>query len=235
MKREDLKLLLKLQDIEMGIKRLERTALKLKDEEEKFRKEISKLEEEEASILLDLKRLNEEAKKINDEILICREGIKRAESRLNMVRKAQEYKALLREKAKCEDRIIKLNERLKKLEMDRKEKESTYASQKKTFERKYRELKEEIEHIVFEKESISRKLENLKREEAKIREEISTQALREYDFLKREVEHPVIVPIISFGACGGCGMRLPATLYSKAVSGQIVKCPNCARILYYEA
>ncbi|SNZ14391.1 zinc ribbon domain-containing protein [Hydrogenobacter hydrogenophilus] len=234
-KKEELRLLLDLQELEINIKKLEKLIQKLIQEEVELRKQLAHVEQEEATLLLELKKLDDEIRQTNQEISICMEGIKRAEERLSKVRKAQEYKALLREKARYEDCVIKLKDQLKLLQAERKQKEQTYKNQKKNLEVKHRELKEKLEEISLESELTKGKLEQLKQERNKLINHIPEHALREYENLKSSLELPVIVPVVSFGACGGCGMKLPSSLYSKVMLGEVVICPNCARLIYYEA
>jgi|GEM_PF-727975 len=233
--KEELKLLLNLQELEINIKKLEKLTQKLTQEDVELRKQLAQVEQEEAMLLLELKKLDDEIRQTSQELSICMEGIKRAEERLNKVKKVQEYKALLREKARYEDCVIKLKDQLKLLQTEKKQKEQTYTKQKKNLEVKYRDLKEKLEDISLESELTKRNLEQLKQERFKLINRIPKHALKEYENLKSSLELPVIVPVVSFGACGGCGMKLPSSLYSKVMLGELVICPNCTRIIYYEA
>ncbi len=234
-KKEELRLLLDLQDLEINIKKLEKLIQKLTQEEVELRRQLAHLEQEEATLLLELKNLDDEIRQTHYEISICEEGIKKAEEKLKKVKKAHEYKALLREKAKYEDCVIKLKDRLKLLQAEKKQKEQAYRIQKKNIETKYKETKEKLEEISLDSELTKRKLQQLEQEKEKLIHHIPEGVLRKYENLKSSLELPVIVPVVSFGACGGCGMKLPSSLYSKVMLGEVVTCPNCARLIYYEA
>jgi len=232
--KEELKLLLELQETQMSIEKLEKALLRIEKEKENYLYELSKIEEEEALELLEINKIDEEIANAKEEISFCEENIKRTEKRLNLVKKAEEYKALLREKARFEDRIIKLRERLKELQRLKKERQEAYERKKKELERKQKEIKEELKDLDLEKERLIKRLEEVKLKERELLNTLPHSVISKYEELKTKIEPPVIVPIVSFGACGGCGMKLPAYLYSKAVRGEIIFCPNCGRILYYE-
>ncbi len=84
-------------------------------------------------LLLELKKLDDEIRQTSQELSICMEGIKRAEERLNKVKKAQEYKALLREKARYEDCVIKLKDQLKLLQTEKNRRNKLIQSKRKTW------------------------------------------------------------------------------------------------------
>lgn len=227
-------MLLNLQEKEMDMERLEKSLRKLKEEEGLLRRELLNLEQEEAHLLINLRRMDEGIESIREEIIRCKDGIKRAEKRLNLVKKADEYKALLREKAKYEDCVIKLTEKLKNMETEKEDAQAKYQETMKEIKRKYREIKDNIEDINMQADKTVRKLYQLKEQVSELRNTIPSNVLLEYDSLKSELGGEVIVRAINFGVCGGCFVKLPAALYSKLMMGEIVRCPNCGRFVCYE-
>jgi uncharacterized protein len=72
---------------------------------------------------------------------------------------------------------------------------------------------------------------------AKAREEAAAdvEALRQYDFVRRQVKRfPIIVPLAE-GKCQGCHLRVPTDVESAVRKGtEIVRCASCGRILFLE-
>ncbi|MFN3813243.1 MAG: zinc ribbon domain-containing protein [Aquificaceae bacterium] len=227
-------ILLDLQEKEISIERLETSLIKLKEEEDLLRMELLNLEQEEAHLLINIRRVDEDIESTREEIVKCKDGIKRTENRLNLVKKANEYKALLREKAKYEDCVIKLTEKLRRMEMEKKEAQAKHQETTRELKRRYREIKDNMEDVNLQADKTVKKLYELKEQVGKLRNAIPGDVLLEYDNLRREFGGEVIVRAINSGVCGGCFMKLPAALYSKLMMGEIVRCPNCGRFVCYE-
>lgn len=54
-----------------------------------------------------------------------------------------------------------------------------------------------------------------------------------YEFIRNRLEHPVIVPVDD-GICSGCNIAIPPQTYIELQMGQqILSCPNCQRLIYW--
>ncbi|MEM7735870.1 MAG: hypothetical protein AAF267_08770 [Deinococcota bacterium] len=68
--------------------------------------------------------------------------------------------------------------------------------------------------------------------------DVKPSLLRQYDQIRGAKRGVAIVPITSGQTCGGCSARLPTHIVQKAMKGQSgkpLKCPNCGRMIYYDA
>ena len=75
-------------------------------------------------------------------------------------------------------------------------------------------------------------------EEAKRPEFVKTldeQIYHEYERIRERIPGPWVVNIYNDEACSGCYMKLPMhTVNNIMGKEQIIRCQNCARIVYYE-
>ncbi|MCX7990302.1 MAG: C4-type zinc ribbon domain-containing protein, partial [Aquificaceae bacterium] len=131
-----------------------------------------------------------------------------------------------------EDCAIKLGESLKKLEEELRALEREKEDRKPLKE--LAELEEELSDMRYSQSRLRGRLEELERELESLRSEVGGDFLQEYERLKRKHGLPIALPIDAFGACGSCGTKLPSALYSRLVSGEVVVCPSCGRLVYYE-
>lgn len=54
-----------------------------------------------------------------------------------------------------------------------------------------------------------------------------------YEFIRRRLEHPVIVPVDD-GICSGCNIAIPPQAFIELQRGQqILSCPNCQRLIFW--
>ncbi len=199
------------------------------DEMVKRKEELRKKREEVIKGIEDLKR---EIKNHKEMIEECKRGAKRAEDRLPLVKKAEEYKALLKEKAKNEDCVIKLTKGLKELEEKLKKLEEEREDKK--LLKHMQELEEELEDLRYTQSKLLNRLKELKEGLQKLKEEFEEEVVKEYDALKKRYSLPIILPADSSGSCANCGTKLPSALYSRLIKGEVVVCPSCGRLVYYE-
>ena len=71
----------------------------------------------------------------------------------------------------------------------------------------------------------------------KLREEASRLVpqpiFMRYEFIRKRLEHPVIVPVRE-GICSGCHIAVPPQSFIELQRGQqILSCPNCQRLIYW--
>lgn len=55
-----------------------------------------------------------------------------------------------------------------------------------------------------------------------------------YEFIRKRLEHPVIVNVED-GVCSGCHIAIPPQTFIELQTGQqILSCPNCQRLIYWD-
>lgn len=231
-KTDKLQKLLQLQQVELEIIRVQTALQKLLSQISDTSKKIEEIKGKRENIEKGIEELKKEIKRQKETIQECKEGAKRAEERLGLVKKVEEYKALLREKARYEDCVIKLTNSLKDLEEKLKKLQEERDDKK--FLRELQELEEELSDLRYSQSRLISNLDELRKEFQKLRENTESNIVQEYENLKKKYGLPIILSADSFGACTNCGTKLPSALYSRLIKGEVVICPSCGRLLYYE-
>lgn len=112
------------------------------------------------------------------------------------------------------------------------EAEAQYKSEKAAISSIQGEQIEKHAMLKGEKTKLEEKINRLKAERKVTLPAISTSDLSLYEQL-RKTRNGVAVAKISSRACGACGTTLTAALVqSTQLTGQIIRCPTCGRILY---
>ncbi len=231
---QDIDKLLKLQEIDLEIDRLEKLLKTIPEE-------IQKLKEEKENLIFKFEKINNdikhaEARKKEKELDIqtYEDRILKIQDALNRVKTNEEYKSLLREKAQLEETIMEIEDEILNImeEIEQLKKEKEELAKKLEIE------KEKIEKEIEEKEKLLKeteeKLSLLKKEREEFLKEISPQLLSRYELIKKKRGSKVIA-IVEDDTCTGCYMIIPPKVYSSLVKGeQLLTCPHCGRFLYYK-
>ena len=231
--REQIDMLVKLQDLDLDIEGIEEAKesypQRIEILREKFEKkeEITELNREK---LRDLEnnRLKEE-KVLEQEI----HNIRKSEEKLLSVKTNKEYQAVLKEieianesNSKREETILSileeidiqkrgLNEKEEELETVRKE----YEEEKIGLVEKLKEFEEQLSEKIKSKELLFSK--------------IDTELFKKYESIKSHRQGIAVVRAKD-GFCQGCNMDIPPQLYNEVQKGtDMVFCQNCNRILYW--
>lgn len=62
---------------------------------------------------------------------------------------------------------------------------------------------------------------------------IPVPVFQRYEFIRKRLEHPVIVEVED-GICSGCNIAIPPQTFIELQTGQqILSCPNCQRLIYW--
>ncbi|MBN2179517.1 MAG: hypothetical protein JW743_08840 [Deltaproteobacteria bacterium] len=232
--KEQILLLIKLQDIDSEIKRLAARKGYLPEEKERLEEEKASFEQgiEEEKQRLDV--LNQAHGDKEKELRGNIESATKTKGRLLEVKTNKEYEAMLKEieninkkNSSIEDEIINLLEEIEKAGAKLKEREGERVEYIKHNER-------DITKIDKELESIDSLLEKMLAEDAQCREIINPDLLKRYDVIKEKRNGQAVVPVWK-EVCGGCHMNIPPQLYIELQKYEKVRlCPNCNRIIYWE-
>ena len=231
---EVLDVLLKLQevDLELGRIKAEQDAIPAKLEEldiktNEYREEVARLEEE-----LKVQKLNirEAESKTQD----LDEKEKKYKGQLNTVKTNREYSALLteieavkREKQEIDDEVLKSMEKSESIE-------AKIDESKKTLDAYLEETKDSRDELTAKKKEFDEEIavEQQKRDNLVVR--IDKTILSFYEKIASSRPGTAVVPV-AFESCRGCHGMIPLQMINEVRKGdQIITCPNCGRILFYE-
>jgi predicted nucleic acid-binding Zn-ribbon protein len=230
---EQLQLLRKLQEVDLEIKAIEA-------DKQHYPMEINNLDEELTSAREVFKErgekielLEKERRQKEGDLELEQERMKRAQSKLYEVKTNKEYQALLAE-------IEALKEINSQREIEILEIMDEIDELKREYARMKKELFETEQKIGAEKKLLEENLGKVdgvlaskKRKRTLVAKKLSPELMALYQTLK-EKRRTAVVPA-RYGACQGCNMKIPPQMFNEVQKSQdIIVCPSCNRILYWE-
>jgi predicted nucleic acid-binding Zn-ribbon protein len=223
------------------LQKIDLTLRKIKEEKDRFPKEIKKLDERQG---IEKEKIQKEREKIESlekerrqkerHLSTEQEKIKRSEGRMFEVKTNKEYQALLSEieaikeaTSRVEEEILQILEEIDEV--------------KKDLSKREKEVTTTLEKIEREKKKIQEKMDQddgLWKEQKERREVLSkkleSNLFKLYNTLK-EKRQGVGVVNVRDETCQGCFVNIPPQMFIEVQkTNSIIRCPNCNRILYWE-
>jgi predicted nucleic acid-binding Zn-ribbon protein len=232
--RNQLELLWELQKIDLDLKHI-------KEERERYPREIKKLDER---MSIEKERLQTEKGKVDllekerrekeRQLGSSQEKIKKAEGRMSEVKTNKEYQALLTEietiksaSGREEEEILQLLEEIDELkkELSKREKEVAVLLEKIEGEKKMIQERMAQDEIAWKQQMERREV---------LSKQIESKLNKLYNTLK-EKRQGVGVVNVRHETCQGCFVHIPPQMFIEVQkNNEIIRCPNCNRILYFE-
>jgi len=232
--KEQIALLIDLQKIDQEIKTLnikkQTLPEKASELDQDFKARKEKAEEERQG----LEGLNKLHKEKESELKQGQEKLRKAKERLLEVKTNKEYQAMLTEidtveksNGRVEEEILVLYERID-------EKKGSVKSHEKDFGQYLAGYEEERRRIDEEIASIDGALEEQKKKFDSLVPGLRPELLRRYEMIKGR-RNGVAVVSARNAVCSGCNMNLRPQLYNELQrSEELICCPNCNRIIYWD-
>ena len=192
------------------------------------------LKQQQAVIQEKVDVLMEQKNRLENEIENDTQKVKKSKNKLMMVENTKEYHVMMREmdtmekmnRSREEERanlladLSDLEGRKDALQNDINELEATITAQQSTLDQELAEKRARIDVLDKEKKKAS--------------EAVPAPILTRYNFIRDRIPNPVIVPV-SEGVCQGCHVVIPPQAFIDLQKGeQILSCPNCLRIIFWE-
>ncbi len=232
--RKQLELLWELQKIDLALTAIredrERYPKEMKRLDEKCRIEKERIQKEKEKIEI----LEKERRQKEQQLSLEHDKIKRIESRMFEVKTNKEYQAFLTEIETAKEATSRQEEMILRL-MDEVD------EAKKNLARWENEVSATLEKIESERKLIQGKMAHddagwKKRMERRdhLSKEIESRLSKLYDTLK-EKRRGVGVVNVRNETCQGCFLNIPPQMYIEVQRNkQLIQCPNCNRILYWD-
>jgi predicted nucleic acid-binding Zn-ribbon protein len=234
MVKDQLQLLWKLQTLERQIEEartekaslplaLERLQGLLKAQEEKQEEEKRRIEE-----------FEKERIKMEGELEMEGERVRRSQLKLLEIKTNREYQALLLEieggkerNSQREEEIIKLLENIDQLKAD-------YASTVERAKKERVEIEDELAKVKDQMVTVEQDIVLWHQFREEILQGLAPEHLKRYNTLKVK-RNGIAVVLVKNEGCQGCYVNIPPQLYNEVQKyKEIILCPNCNRILYWE-
>jgi predicted nucleic acid-binding Zn-ribbon protein len=209
---------------------LEQAPLEVSGLEERF----ATLTEQRDRILDKLEHLHEQERRLAIEIDDDAARIKKSKNKLMQVGNTREYNAMLREMDNMEKSNRSREEEKLTLQEALQIENANLEETSRHYETLKAELEEKRDNLQTRMDAARRVLEELRKKRAGMGVEIPSPVFSRYEFIRRRLDHPVIVPV-NQGVCSGCHIAIPPQSFIELQRGQqILSCPNCQRLIYWD-
>lgn len=206
---------------------LPRTVAEIEAQRDALQAQHDKLKQEVEDLTTTKKRRELDQNEENDRA-------RKYDARLKDLKTNREYQALLREIGFAKKASGELSEEITRLEAELKTKQEALAEAK-------TQLGVKNDELAAKKKDVDKALKEVDKSftaEAKRRDElfgdIPKDLLSRYKLIRKRTN--LVVVNAKGGACQGCFMALPPQLFNQVRRGDtLYTCPNCHRILTYEA
>lgn len=225
--------LVDLQKVDDAIHSVKTELKKAPLELESLAQRFNTADEQRNKVLDKLAHIQEQQKRLNVEIDDDSVRIKKSKSKLMQVGNTREYHAMMREM----DSMEKLNRTREEEKLALLEELQLQTDNLAEIDLTYTAIKAELEvkrEGLQERMAVAEgKLLDLEKVRTTTAEGVPAPVFTRYEFIRRRLEHPVIVPV-DMGICSGCHIAIPPQAFIELQRGkQILSCPNCQRLIYW--
>lgn len=231
---EQVEQLVVLQKVDSEMIELERTLEAAPKQLQSLQEKKAYLQQQQDVIQEKINVLLEQKGRIEGEIENDAQKVKKSKNKLMLVENTKEYHAMMREMDNLEKTnrmreeekgnlladLSDLEGRKETLQKDIDELGATITAQQSTLDAEMAEKRARLDILDKEKKQAS--------------QAVPAPILVRYNFIRDRIPSPVIVPV-SEGVCQGCHIIIPPQTFIDLQKGeQILSCPNCQRIIYWE-
>ncbi len=231
---DQIKKLVELQEIDSEMIKLKERLVNAPKHLEELQASLSDIESQIEQTRERLDLLNQQKDKLKKDIEEDSHKIKKSKNKLMMVSNTKEYHAMMREM-----------DNLEKLNRFREEEMTNLIEDIQIHQEKMEELSKEEESfrdelavsqstLDSEMQKINKRITQLEKNRKKACANVPVPILSRYNFIRDKLNNPVIVSV-KRGVCTGCYISIPPQAFIEIQKGeQILSCPNCQRLIFWE-
>lgn len=225
--------LVDLQKVDDAIHAVKTDLKQAPQELDSLEQQFSVAEAQRNKVLDKLTHIQEQQKRLSLEIDDDSVRIKKSKSKLMQVGNTREYHAMMREM----DSMEKQNRSREEEKLALMEELQLQNDALAEVDRSYMALKAELdvkrEGLQERMDKSAAKLVGLEKTRSTTGSGVPQPVFMRYEFIRRRLDHPVIVPVQA-GICSGCHIAIPPQAFIELQRGQqILSCPNCQRLIYW--
>jgi predicted nucleic acid-binding Zn-ribbon protein len=209
---------------------LERLPGELKTEEAA----LEELQDQQAAGLQELEDLQKQRRDTETETAEMEDGITKSRGRLMEIKSNIEYKAMLKEIAFKEDQRDQRETRMLELLEQMEAQKQALAEIEAQIKERQDVLAEKSAAVAAAVKKLEERRAGLDEQRKKQRKGIPAQLLKRYEFI-RQRRNGTAIASVQEGVCFGCHMNiLPQQFIDLQKGEEILQCPHCQRILYWQ-
>ena len=209
---------------------LERLPGELKTEEAA----LEDLKAQQAAGLQELEDLQKQRRDAETETAEMEDGIKKSRGRLMEIKSNIEYKAMLKEIAFKEDQRDQRETRMLELLEQMEAQKLALAEIEAQVKERQDVLAQRSAVVAAAVKKLEERQAGLEVQRKKLRKGVPAQLLKRYEFI-RQRRNGTAIASVQEGVCFGCHMNiLPQQFIDLQKGEEILQCPHCQRILYWQ-
>jgi predicted nucleic acid-binding Zn-ribbon protein len=230
----ELSKLIEVQELDKVIQEVTGETERLPEELKTEETALEDLKAQQAAHLQELEDLKRQRRDTETEIAQMEDGIKKSRGRLMEIKSNIEYKAMLKEIAFKEDQRDKQETRLLEIMEQTEAKKRALAELEAQINERQAALAERSAAVAAAVKELEKRLKGLEEQRKKLRKVVPAQLLKRYEFIRQRRNGTAIAPVFD-GVCFGCHMNiLPQQFIDLQKGVEILQCPHCQRILYWQ-
>ena len=230
----ELSKLIDVQEIDKVIQEVTQGLSKLPEELRAGEAALEELKAAQTARLQELEDLQAQRRDTETEMADMEEGIKTSRQRLMEIKSNIEYKAMLKEIAFKEDQRDQRETRLLHLMELMEIQNRLIAEQQQQIEELEAALVQQRQEVAVEVEKLRQQLAELEEKRKKVRKAVPAPLMKRYEFIRQRRNSSAICAVHE-GVCLGCHMNiLPQQFIDLQKGLEILQCPHCQRILYWD-
>jgi predicted nucleic acid-binding Zn-ribbon protein len=231
---EQIEQLVVLQKVDSEMITLERILEEAPKQLQSLQEKRQYLEQQQGVIQEKINVLMEQKGRIEGEIENDAQKVKKSKNKLMMVENTKEYHAMMREMDTMEKMNRMREEERSNLLADLSDLEGRKDALQKDIDALSESISSQQANLDQELAEKRARLAELDKDKRKASEAVPAPILTRYNFIRDRIPNPAIVPV-SEGVCKGCHVVIPPQTFIDLQKGeQILSCPNCLRIIFWE-
>jgi uncharacterized protein len=232
--REKLENLLKLQEIELAIGRLNAFLRTVTEKMEALDAKQAVLEGDYNKEAAAMGALKKKYRDMESDVQTNTIQIKKSHDKLNAVKNNKEYQATLKEIDDYKDRNYAIEDEMIVCLEQMEGFETELSEKKEVLERSKVQISAEKEAIWKEAEDDTKRLSEAEALQQRLLGQVDAALLADYLRIRRIVKGPAVV-CVQQSVCKGCHLNIPPQMFIELQRGDKLKfCPHCDRILFWD-
>jgi predicted nucleic acid-binding Zn-ribbon protein len=232
--KENLLLLIKLQECDSQLVKLSAKRKKLPEDIDKLDKEFSSFKEGIEKNKMKYNELKARHTESENKIKKLNDGMVKTKERMLEVKNNKEYQAMLKEieiaessRGDIETSIISILEELDKLSILVKKDDETLKQSRNEYEQEKKIIEDDLN-------TIDADVVDWEKKRIDLQKSVSDDLLARYEKIKKRNKGVGVISVWK-AVCNGCHMNIPPQLYNELQkSNELLSCPNCNRIIYFQ-
>ncbi len=195
---------------------------------------LNELKAQQAAHLQEVENLQAQRRNTEAETAEMEDGIKKSRARLMEIKSNIEYRAMIKEIAFKEDQRDKQETRVLEIMEQMEAQKQALAEIEARIQERQAALAQRSEEVAAVVKKLDERLAGLEEQRKKLRKTVPAQLLKRYEFIRQRRNGTAIAPVVE-GVCFGCHMNiLPQQFIDLQKGVEILQCPHCQRILYWQ-